>query len=76
MWVDCQYAKYLLLFPKKNFLMLLKILKYIQEFPGGAADENSPANAGHVGSSHGVWEDPRSGEQRSPWTATTVALSP
>ena len=42
---------------KKNFLMLLKILKYIQEFPGGAADENSPASAGDMGSSHGVWED-------------------
>ena len=57
MWVDCQYVKYLLLFPKKNFLMLLKILKYIQEFPGGAADETSPASAGDMGSSHGVWED-------------------
>ena len=30
--------------------MLLKILKYIQEFPGDTADENLPANAGHMGS--------------------------
>ena len=46
--------------------MLLKIFKYIQEFPGGAANENSPANVGNMGSIHGVWEDSTFWGQLSP----------